>query len=132
MASTDGPLGAPTHIMSGTDDRQIMRTAPPRVGATESPRILSELERRLAEPGCPNCRHVQEAERSFFSWFEIESHTAASVHAQLRASMGMCPVHARRLLEGVGEGHVMTIVLRESLAGARHGLRGDAQIAPCP
>lgn len=118
--------------MSGTDDRQTMRTAPPRVGEIASPRILSELERRLAEPGCPNCRHVQEAERSFFSWFEIESHTAASVHAQLRASMGMCPAHARRLLEGVGEGHVMTIVLRESLAGARHGLRGDGQIGPCP
>jgi hypothetical protein len=128
--------------VSGTDDRQTRRTAPwPGDGAlgaaspgdpVGSPRILSELERRLAEPGCPNCRHVQETERSFFSWFEIESHTAAAMHAQLRASMGMCPAHARRLLEGVGGGHIMTIVMRESLAGARLALRSDGQIGPCP
>jgi mono/diheme cytochrome c family protein len=41
-------------------------------------------------------------------------------------------VHARRLLEGVGEGHVMTIVMREALAGARLSLRGELQAGRCP
>jgi len=120
----------------------MTRSSPPRTGAAtvsqsrvdqaDSPRILSEFERLLSEPGCPSCRHVAETERSFFSWFEIESHTTSEVQAQLRASMGMCPAHSRRLLESVGEGHVMTIVMREALAGARAGLRGEAQAGPCP
>jgi hypothetical protein len=95
-------------------------------------RVLSEFERLLTEPGCPCCRHVAERERSFFSWFEIESHTTSDVQARLREAMGMCPAHARRLLESVGSGHVMTIVTREALAGARHAIRGDAQLGPCP
>jgi hypothetical protein len=53
------------------------------------------------------------------------------VQAQLRASMGMCPAHARRLIDGVGEGHIMTIVMREALAGARSAVREDTQIGSC-
>jgi len=106
-----------------TDDSQTTQ---------EAPRILSELEKLLTEPGCPTCRHVAATERSFFSWFEIESHTTSEVQAQLRAAMGMCPAHARRLIEDLGGGHVMTIVMREALAGARLALRGEAQIGPCP
>ena len=117
-----------------TEDRQTTETAPPaaRLRGAEPGHVLSEFERLLTESGCPNCRHVAEIERSFFSWFQIESHTSAEVQAKLRAAMGMCPAHARRLLEGVGEGHVMTIVMREALAGARIALRPDAQIGPCP
>jgi hypothetical protein len=117
-----------------TDDRQTTQSPPRQARPREAgaARVLSEFERLLSEPGCPSCRHVTEIERSFFSWFEIESHTSAEVQAQLRAAMGMCPAHARRLLEGVGEGHVMTIVMREALAGARLALRPDAQIGPCP
>ncbi|MFZ0380117.1 MAG: hypothetical protein WCD11_35870 [Solirubrobacteraceae bacterium] len=117
-----------------TEDRQTTGSAPPaaRLRGAQPGHVLSEFERLLTESGCPNCRHVAEIERSFFSWFEIESHTSAEVQAKLRAAMGMCPAHARRLLEGVGEGHVMTIVMREALAGARVALRPDAQIGPCP
>ncbi len=117
-----------------TDDRQTTESSPPtaRLRQGEPGHVLSEFERLMTEPGCPSCRHVAEIERSFFSWFEIESHTSAEVQAQLRAAMGMCPAHARRLLGGVGEGHVMTIVMREALAGARLALRPDAQIGPCP
>jgi hypothetical protein len=103
-----------------------------RSGRADSPRILSELEKLLSEPGCPSCRHVAETERSFFSWFEIESHTSAEMQAQLRAAMGMCPAHTRRLIESLGEGHVMTIVMREALAGARAGLRSESHDGPCP
>lgn len=94
--------------------------------------MLSEFERLLTEPGCPSCRYIAEVERSFFSWFEIESHTVSEVQAELRAAMGMCPVHARRLLESVGEGPIMTIVMREALAGARVVIRGEAQVETCP
>jgi hypothetical protein len=117
-----------------TDDRQTTESSPPaaRLRRAKPGHILSEFERLLTEPGCPSCRHVAQIERSFFSWFEIESHTSAEVQGQLRAAMGMCPAHARRLLEGVGEGHVMTIVMREALAGARLALRPDAHVGPCP
>jgi hypothetical protein len=128
-----------------TDDSQTTHGSPSRagrVGATSTsasgiragkpPRILSEFEKLLSEPGCPTCRHVAETERSFFSWFEIESHTTAEVHAQLRAAMGLCPAHERRLIEDLGQGPVMTIVMREALAGARLALRGEGQIGRCP
>jgi len=97
-------------------------------------RLISELERLLREPGCPVCRSVDEGERSFFSWFQIESFSAAEVHARLRAGMGMCPRHSRRLVEelGEGEGHIMTTVMRHALAGARQVLRGGGHPGPCP
>lgn len=144
MASTGATRRCPDaeQEVINTDDRQMTQSSPPRtdavtavqshVGQTDAPRNLSEFERLLSDPGCPSCRHVAETERSFFSWFEIESHTTSEVQAQLRASMGMCPAHSRRLLESVGEGHVMTIVMREALAGARAGLRGEAQAGRCP
>jgi hypothetical protein len=99
---------------------------------SRAPHVLSEFERLLTESGCPACRHIAETERSFFSWFEIESHTSSEMQAQLRAAMGMCPAHTRRLVESLGAGHIMTIVMREALAGARRVIRGDVQLGPCP
>jgi len=96
------------------------------------PHVISELERLLRVPGCPACGYVDEAERSFFSWLQIESHTVAEVQARLRASMGMCPVHSRRLVEEVGGGHMMTIVMREAVAGARRRVRDELDPGPCP
>jgi hypothetical protein len=94
--------------------------------------ILGELERLLQGADCPSCRYVQETERSFFSWFQIESFSVAAVQAQLRASMGMCPRHSRRLVEELGEGHITNIVAQEALAGARQRLRDECQPGPCP
>lgn len=93
---------------------------------------MSELERLLREPGCPACRYLGEIERSFFSWFQIENYTSPQIQAQLRAALGMCPVHSRRLLEEFGEGHITTTVLREALSGALRHLRGQTQIGACP
>lgn len=124
--------------MINTEDNHTAPASPPPPKAaavrSSSPgaHVLSEFERLLTQPGCPSCRHVAETERSFFSWFEIESHTTSEMQAQLRAAMGMCPPHERRLLERPGEGHVMTIVMREALAGARLAMRGEAQTGPCP
>jgi hypothetical protein len=101
------------------------------VGHSEVTRILSEFESLLTEPGCPVCRHVADAERRFFSWFEIESYSVPEVQAELRAAMGMCPVHARRLVEGLGEGHILTVVMREALAGARSAVRDNTEIDTC-
>ena len=95
-------------------------------------RLISELERLLREPGCPACGYVSEIERSFFSWFQIESFSSPQVQARLRAGLGMCPAHSRRLVEELGEGHIMTTVVREALAGALHQVRGDTQAGPCP
>jgi len=105
---------------------------PPAAEGAVGPHVLSELERLLRTPGCPACRYVDEAERSFFSWLQIESFSVAEVQARLRASIGMCPVHSRRLVEEVGGGHMMTIVMREALAGARRRLRDELAPGPCP
>jgi len=94
--------------------------------------LLTELESLLGKEGCPACRHVEEAERSFFSWFEIESFSTAQMHARLRASMGLCAAHTRRLVDEVGEGHIMTTVMRQAVAGAAQCLGGDDPLGRCP
>jgi hypothetical protein len=81
---------------------------------------------------CPVCGFLGNAERSFFSWFVNENHASGAVQAQLRASMGMCPAHSRRLVEDPGAGPVTTTVVRQALAGARARLRGEIAAGPCP
>jgi hypothetical protein len=81
---------------------------------------------------CPACSFLAEAERRFFSWFVSESHGTASVQADLRASMGMCAVHSRRLMEDPGPGPIMTTVVHEALAGALAQLRDPTEVGPCP
>ena len=94
--------------------------------------LLSEFEHLLADPGCPGCTSLAEAERSYFAWFANENHTSPAVQSQLRAGMGMCPVHSRRLVHELGAGSVSTIVLRHALAGALPRIRGDGQPGRCP
>lgn len=93
--------------------------------------VLSELERLLNDPGCPACAYAAEAERSFFSWFVIETSTAVEVQARLRASLGMCPPHSRVLVDEIGEGPVLTRVTRQGLAGAGERLDGEPT-SRCP
>jgi hypothetical protein len=114
-----------------TDDRAVIQTAIPP-GSNQPDHVLSELERLLGKPGCPACRYLAEVERSFFSWFQIESFSSPAVQAQLRAAQGMCPVHSRRLIEDLGEGHIMTTVAREALAGALQHVTADAPAGACP
>ncbi len=105
---------------------------PPASGSGEVPRLVSELERLLREPGCPACTYLAEIERSFFSWFQIESYSSPQVQAQLRAGLGMCPLHSRHLVQELGEGHIMTTVMREALAAALSHVKGQAQTGACP
>jgi hypothetical protein len=92
----------------------------------------SELVGLLRADECPACQFLDNAERSFFSWFVNENHASASVQARLRASMGMCPAHSRRLIQDPGAGSVLTTVVRAALAGARSCLRDELRAGPCP
>jgi len=95
-------------------------------------RLRSEFEHLLQHDGCPVCRHVAETERAFFAWFVMDSFAAGEVQAQIRASMGMCPRHMRRLIDATGGGHVMTMVMRHAVLGARAAVRESAPRGPCP
>ncbi|HUA03227.1 MAG TPA: hypothetical protein VMB27_04935 [Solirubrobacteraceae bacterium] len=117
--------------MIKTEDRATVQS-PASSTSGQVTRLVSELERLLREPGCPACSYVGEIERSFFSWFQIESFSSPQVQGRLRAALGMCPPHSRRLVEELGGGHIMTTVVREALAGALHHVRGDTQTGTCP
>ncbi|MBV8991497.1 MAG: hypothetical protein JO372_23295 [Solirubrobacterales bacterium] len=54
------------------------------------------------------------------------------MQGRLRAAMGMCAAHLRRLIEQIGEGHIITIVMREAVAGARQHLSGETPLGRCP
>ena len=59
------------------------------------------------------------------AWFQIESFTTVEMQTRLRAAMGMCAAHVYRLIEGTGEGHLMTTVMRHTVSGARERLGGE-------
>jgi len=117
-------------VITTEDPGTIEAPVPPTSGP--GTRLISELERLLREPGCPACGYVGEIERSFFSWFQIESFSSPQVQARLRAGLGMCPSHSRRLVEELGGGHILTTVVREALAGGLQNIRGETQAGPCP
>ena len=102
-----------------------------RTASADSP-LRSEFEGLLGENVCPACSYLAERERSFFSWFANENHTAANVQAELRASMGMCAAHSRRLMKEPGPGPIVTMVAREALAGALSRMRDGTPSGPCP
>jgi len=54
------------------------------------------------------------------------------MHARLRASMGMCAAHTRRLIEDIGDGHIVTTVMRQAVLGALQHLGGDDPPGACP
>jgi hypothetical protein len=85
--------------------RNTTQTQDSPVRSPSPDHVLSELERLLRAPACPSCTYIEEVERSFFSWFEIESFSAAEMQSRLRAGVGMCPQHSRRLVDGIGGGH---------------------------
>ncbi len=75
---------------------------------------------------------MEEAERGFFSWFGIESYGEVAVQVGLRAAMGMCPAHSRRLVDELGEGKLMDAVAGQALDGARDALSGALRPGRCP
>jgi hypothetical protein len=108
---------------------ESVSTAP---GVRRNPRPSSELEYLLEQRGCPICAFASKGERSYFAWFQIETSSTPDMRARLRGALGMCPAHARRLIDEIGESHIMTGVLREAVAGAQQAVRSEVHPAPCP
>lgn len=86
----------------------------------------------LRAPGCPACRHGGAAEDRFFTWFMIESYNEPSTIQRLRASIGLCPEHSRRLLTDVPSWSVGNYVYEYVLKAAITQLEQPSPIAPCP
>jgi hypothetical protein len=63
---------------------------------------------------------MEEAERQWFFWFAHETYRLSEVRAKLRASVGLCPPHSRRLL-GRGHDRVPTVVYGDVVAGGPSG-----------
>lgn len=106
-------------------------TPAPLPGERSVPARPDTVELLLRKGGCPACRAADEAEDRFFTWFAIETHTAAEMVHQLRASAGMCPAHTRRLLRD-GEPTMLSTVYRETAKGTRRLLAHPEQRAQCP
>ena len=121
MASTAAHPAGRERVPGGLVTRQVRQV-----------RILTELEHLLDGPQCPACQYIDEAERSFFSWFAIESYTTTEVQARLRASMGMCAAHLRRLIDEVSQTHILTTVMRHAVVGAQARLRDEIAAGVCP
>jgi hypothetical protein len=94
--------------------------------------LRSEVEVLLSEDGCPACRFVAQAEDRFFRWFAIESHAAPETIERLRAALGMCPAHTRRLLGGELEPATLTSVYREVAKTAVDRVAAADPPAACP
>lgn len=66
-----------------------------RAGVASS---AGELAGLVARDGCPLCGVLAQAEDRWFFWFVAESYSFPELTGQLRASLGLCPAHTRRLL----------------------------------
>jgi hypothetical protein len=94
--------------------------------------LRSEVEVLLSEDGCPACRFVAQAEDRFFRWFAIESHASPETIERLRAALGMCPAHTRRLLGGELEPATLTSVYREVAKTTFARVAAEDPPAACP
>jgi hypothetical protein len=81
-----------------TEDRATVQSGA-SAASGQVARLVSELERLLREPGCPACSYVSEIERSFFSWFQIESFSSPQVQGRLRAALGKWQARTERIAE---------------------------------
>lgn len=52
----------------------------------------------LDPEGCPVCEGCAEREDAFFGWFHAETFADSTMHRRLKASVGFCAVHQRRVL----------------------------------
>ena len=95
----------------------------------------SALLRDLAEPGCPACRRGAWSEDRYEFGFIYEHHGDRYTLAHLRASLGFCAAHTRRLLRRHEAQWVMPLVYAEVVRAAREDLgpRSTAPaVRPCP
>jgi hypothetical protein len=71
----------------------------------------------LQAAGCPACRYGDESADTYLSWFALEGYGDVDMLRRLRASLGMCARHTRRLFAQPGAAARLTMVYRHVLAG---------------
>jgi hypothetical protein len=103
---------------------------------TSERRDHATLLPELREIGCPACRRGEFADERFVFGFVYEHHNDGRTLDALRASLGFCDVHTRRLLSHQDAPHVMSLVYAEVVAAAvarlRAGHPADGGTQPCP
>jgi len=94
---------------------------------------VSAATRVLHQAGgaCPACQAERQATERFFFWFVAESYQYGEMRAKLRASLGLCPPHTRRLLRDPPAGVLIT-TLRGVVAAAIRRLDKPRAAGPCP
>ncbi|WP_406145241.1 hypothetical protein [Streptomyces sp. NBC_01012] len=118
----------------------IQRSVLPRPGrsrraraAEHDRRALSDAARLLDDGLCPVCRRREEFATRWLSYFIIESHTEEGTRSRVRAAVGFCPAHTRRLLADASAPWLMPQVHSLALAGGTRLLdEPDARPARCP
>ena len=96
------------------------------------PRQRSAAVAQLGLDGCPACNLAEESAARWIGYFIAEGNAEGEVVRALRASLGPCPRHTRRMVAAPGGADVFA---RTAVDLARAALRGtgmgDAR-APCP
>lgn len=117
-----------------TADLQPRAAHRPRIAAKQplSERRQAEAAALMGTSDCPICHSIEEAERSYFLWFSNENHSEIATLMGVRAALGFCPAHTRRLAEQAGAGNVLGPVYRFVLPGARASVDEPKVRATCP
>jgi hypothetical protein len=69
----------------------------------------AEMLFKLSESGCLLCREEDKAERHFFTWFVIESHSQCETLERLKQAHGFCDRHTRMLIACVPSSIVVSV-----------------------
>ncbi|MCC6167336.1 MAG: hypothetical protein IT329_08925 [Caldilineaceae bacterium] len=77
-----------------------------------------QLQRIIAQPGCPLCGLVQQAASTYLDTLLWESSTDFNLQAMLTASLGFCGRHSRQLLTFGGQRLAAAVVERTTLLAA--------------
>ena len=87
----------------------------------------------LTAPGCPVCLYAAESSDRYLRWFALEGHAQSATITRLCTSLGMCPVHTRRLMSQPGAAVRLTAVYRYVVTAARERLaERSREHAACP
>src|SRR5512138_111938 len=87
---------------------------------------------QLGGEGCPTCNLAEEAAARWTGWFIAEGNAEDDVVRALRASLGTCPRHTRRLVAARGGADVYA---RTAIYVAREALRrteAESVRSACP
>lgn len=131
----DAPARRPVRPAEGAPPEGPQPRGParaPRSGAAwAAARAREEALVLLGARGCPVCRFAGENERQFFVWFLLEKYTELETIVRLRAALGMCPAHSRRLL-ALADDSTLTSIYQDVVTAALARLGGKGGEGRCP